>query len=162
MLDISRPKHQRYVITKTLTDFLFGPSPIFQTLLELNLIGHLFRPFGFRTPTKHLCQALVANKVQHFDYGLIGNKQRYGTIWPPAYDLSKMRCENWMLVAAENDPFCRLDDVRKLIATTPKKPFRHIYLKNSNHLDTVGLVDIDIKVNLPISEFMDAFPLNDR
>lgn len=157
IMTISKSPYLRYAVTKPLLDLFFGPTPRFQSLLELNLLGHLFRPFGFRT-AKHLCQVFNANKVQHFDYGLVDNQKRYGSPSPPAYDFSKLNVSNWMLISTGNDPYSKLEDVTKLFEIAPKKPYNHIYIEDANHLDTIAMADVDLKINLPILEFMDTFP----
>lgn len=147
----------RYSLIKIITNIAFGSSPRFQTLIEPNALNHILNPFGFRS-IKHISQVLLAGKIQKFDFGPIENQLRYGSIFPPAYDMSKMTCANWMIVTAEHDQLSTYEDVQKLATTTPKRPYRHLYWKNANHVDLVMGADIDTRVNLPILEFMQACP----
>lgn len=157
VLAMAKSKTLRYTLFRWVVNLLAGPSTRFNTLWELNLIGHNFWPVGFKE-VKHLCQILSSNRFHKFDYGFIENHVRYGSHAPPDYDLSKVKPgDNWFIITSKNDPFSTPEDIETLIRIVGKQPHRHLYLPDNNHIDMVYAVDTDIRVNLPILEFLNRF-----
>lgn len=158
VLAIAESPLLRYTLVKLVTLIGFGSSPKFNTFLEPGLFNRVLLPASFTT-LRHICKIASSGKIQRYDFGPIGNALKYGSVYAPEYDLSKMNPHNWLVVTAENDPLNSLEDVQKLAKTAPKKPFKHVYVKNANHLDLTTMVEVDKEVYLPILEFLDTFQL---
>lgn len=90
----------------------------------------------------HFAQEIVANdRFQQFDYGAYFNIEKYGTIKPPEYDLSKITLP-LTLIWAKNDLLSSEKDVKKLYEKLPN--YTEMYLvpyPKFNHLDYLWAID---------------------
>lgn len=158
-LALAESRTLRYTLLRSFINRISKPSPKFNSLIEINILGHtLFMPNSFKQ-LKHFCQIFTSGKVRKYDYGPIENQIRYGSFKPPEYDLSKVRLvDNWLVVSSVNDPYSTQEDIARLIQKVGKQPYKHVFVPDNNHLDMIIAIDSDIKVNLPILDFMEQFP----
>lgn len=144
----------RYTICKFFLDLLFGASPRFQTNLEPPFFGHLVWPTSWRSMAQHV-QHIKSHKMAKFDYGPELNKQYYGTAVPPEYSLEKVNPDIKIgFVSGVEDCWANqatLDEARNRL---PRKPDFDLVLKDYNHLDLTAAFEVDIKVNIPIMNFV--------
>ncbi|XP_075991979.1 lipase 3-like isoform X2 [Anticarsia gemmatalis] len=89
----------------------------------------------------HYGQLYKSGKFVQFDYGLIGNKRRYGTYKPPSYDLTAVKTPVF-LHYAENDWLSTPKDVKKLAEAMPAAVgIYRVPLPTFNHLDFVFAIN---------------------
>ena len=87
---------------------------------------------------KHWIQIYKAKKVQKYDYGAIENLIRYKSIYPPAYDLNRMKKYSVpsLMTISDSDPFCNPQDTLDFIDNIEdKKVVNILRLSNYNHID---------------------------
>nr|AJP06315.1 LIP1 [Pinus tabuliformis] len=84
----------------------------------------------------HLAQLYRADKFQKYDYGAAENNQRYNSIYPPAYDLSKVPTQNLLLVYGGLDPLADLVDVQRL-KNELSPGYKYLFKPNFAHLDFI-------------------------
>lgn len=155
LVTISKPKRLRYSFIKMFINILLGPSAQYETLLEINVLGHLLRRLSFRE-LKQLCQQMRSNKLQKFDYGIIKNKLIYGQVEPPVYDLSNLNLNTWIIVVAENDALSTLAVMDYLVEIVHPKPIAKIIAPGFNHGDLFAGVENDRYVNIPIMKYLQS------
>ena len=153
VLLISRIKPVRYSLVKAITTLLMGPSAKYQTLLDLNVMGHLLKKLSFKE-VKQLCQQTKHNKLQKFDYGRLRNRLIYGTPEPPVYDLSDLKIKDWIIVAGANDKLSTPEVIDHLMKIVHPKPSAYIVAPGLNHLDLIAGFENDRYVNLPILAYL--------
>lgn len=66
----------------------------------------------------HYGQLVRNGLFQQYDHGIIGNRNRYGSIHPPAYNLSNVRAPV-ALYYSTNDWLAHADDVYELYEALP-------------------------------------------
>lgn len=150
----SRPPQLRYMLTKTLITLGMGPSAKYQTLLDMNVLGHLMRRLSFKE-LKQMCQQMRSNKLQKFDYGPIKNQILYNQTSPPEYDLSNLNIRDWIIVAARHDSLSTPQVVDHLIDIVNPKPIARLEVPHFNHADLFAGWENDKYVNLPILRYYD-------
>lgn len=155
IVSVSRNKKVRYSLTKLVVAMLMGPSAQYETLLDLNVLGHMLRQLSFKE-AKQLCQQMAANKLQKFDYGPVANMMIYNRTEPPVYDLSNLHIHDWIVVSADQDQLSTPQVVRHLIDEVNPKPSAHIVARDYNHLDLIAGFENDRKVNLPILAYFNS------
>ena len=88
---------------------------------------------------KHWIQIYKAKRVQKYDYGTkTKNLLHYGTIYPPAYDLKKMKNYSIpsLMTISDADPFANPQDTLDFIDNIENKNIVEILsLTNYNHID---------------------------
>lgn len=88
----------------------------------------------------HLAQLYRANKFQKYDYGAAENNQRYNSIYPPAYDLSRVPTQNLFLASGGADPLADLRDVEKLKCEL-RAGYKYVFKPKFAHLDFLYAID---------------------
>lgn len=139
---LAKPKSLRYSFVKLLLNFIMGPSAKYETLLELNMLGHMLKILSLKE-LKQLCQQMVKNKLSKYDHGPVKNKLIYGQFDPPAYDLSQLRLKDWIIVAAANDQLATSEVMEHLIGLVNPKPIGKIVAPGFNHIDLIAGVEND-------------------
>lgn len=152
LVAVSRSRELRYSLVKAIITLALGPSAKYQTLLDLNVLGHMLRRLSFKE-AKQLCQQTKANKLQKYDYGPIKNQKIYGQKQPPVYDLSHLEIDDWIVVSGGNDKLASLEILDHLYAVVNPKPAARIVAPGLNHLDLIAGLTNDVFVNLPISTY---------
>lgn len=150
---ISVPKIVRYSLVKSYTTLLMGPSAKYQTLLDLNVLGHMLRQLSFKE-AKQLCQQTKANRLQKYDYGPIKNLLIYNSTEPPAYNLRNIHIHDWIIVSAPNDALSTPQVIDHLLSLVHPKPIANIVAPGYNHLDLIAAFENDRYVNLPIANYL--------
>ena len=146
----------RYSMCKWFIDLLFGSSSQFRTNFEMPFFYHLLRPTSWKCLAQHL-QIVKSHRLAKFDYGPHKNKRIYGTKQPPEYDISKIdRRVNLALISGENDSWANKATVEKIRRKLGRKLALDIVVPDYNHLDLTAAFDVDVKVNLPLLQFLDS------
>lgn len=106
----------------------------------------LYEPGGTSLQNmKHWIQIYSVKRTQKYDYGSkLENLKHYGTINPPAYDLSKMKSYSIpsIFTISDSDPFCNPDDTLEFIDKISKKDIVRIRsFTNYNHIDYLWAED---------------------
>lgn len=102
----------------------------------------LYEPGGTSLQNmKHWIQIYRAKKAQKYDYGsILDNLIHYGTIKPPAYDLSKFRDYSIpsLITISDSDPFCNPDDTLEFLENVKNKDVLNVrsFVKY-NHIDYI-------------------------
>lgn len=149
----------RYSLVKPVLALLSGPSAKYQSLFEPAFGGHTGNPISFRE-IKHLCQQVFASKLQKYDFGPRKNKLIYGTSKPPVIDPTDLHIEHWLIISGTNDQVATHYSVDQFLNDVKHpKPYKRISVNGYNHLDYVTALDNDIKVNMPILEFLEKTSL---
>lgn len=151
---IFKPKWLRYSLGKALINYFMGPSAKWQTLLDDNVMGHLFRTVSFRE-VKQMCQHMKSNKFRKFDYGPVKNLLIYNQTSPPTYDLSNLNIRDWLVVSAANDEMSTPEVYSNLYASVNPKPVAHVVAPGFNHLDLIAGWGNDKYVNMPILRYLE-------
>ena len=152
---LSKSFKLRYSIIRNFLTSLFGPSQKYNTLLERNVLSHIFEPVSFKS-VQHYCQNSLNKRLTHFDYGSRWNMIKYGQFEAPDYDLRDLQVQNWIVVSGTNDGLADMTTVQRLMerTRTPKPP-KHIVALGYNHMDLLAGVEVDKYVNLPIMHELD-------
>ena len=148
----------RYSIVKAFTCAFVGPSPVYQALLEPAVLGHLSKETSF-SELKHWSQQVVAGRLQRYDHGRLRNLELYGSHTPPAYDLRKADFGPWLVVSAGNDKLATKQSVDQYVKSMKRSPDVRVHIESYNHLDVWAALDNDVRVNLPILEFLERHHL---
>lgn len=155
-VDLSPSYEIRYTLLKEITRLIFGPSPKYQTNLERNALDKIFKPVSFKTVQQY-CQNSVSKVFQKFNYGL-GNLGIYGSVNPPAYNISYVDVQNYVIVNGEYDGLASPETVKHLISmVSARKPIEQIEAPQFNHLDLITGVECDKYVNLPVLETLNKY-----
>ncbi|XP_053594558.1 uncharacterized protein LOC103571606 [Microplitis demolitor] len=136
----------------------FGSDQMNKTLLPA-ILGHV--PAGSSVKQfLHFSQLVKSRKFRQFDYGLMGNFRRYGTLSPPEYDLSKVTTPV-VLHYCINDWLSSVIDVETL---SRKLPNVHGKMKVPHppfgHLDYLYGVEADKLIYEKVLSIID--PLRNR
>ena len=151
---LARPPELRYVIAKSVLTATMGASPKYQTLIDLNFLGHLLRRLSFKE-LKQMCQQMSSNKLQKFDYGPVKNLLIYKQLKPPVYDLSDLNISNWIIISAANDALSTPAVIDHLISMTNPKPVAKFEAPGFNHADLFAGWENDKYVNFPILRYFE-------
>lgn len=134
---------------------LFGPSPVYQTNLERNVIYHIFQPVSFKSAQQY-GQSAKNGKFRYYDYGFLVNLFKYNNTTPPEHKVDRLEVQNYLIISGSLD--CLADPITvqriKELTSTPK-PITHIIAPGFNHLDLIAGTENDVYVNLPYVEFLD-------
>ncbi|XP_032677319.1 lipase 3-like [Odontomachus brunneus] len=126
-----------------------------KTLLP-TILGHV--PAGASTKQfVHYAQLITSGKFQQFDYGFFGNLGIYNSIFPPKYDLSKIRVPI-ALHYSSNDWLSDVRDVDQLYNELGK-PFAKFRVPHDgfNHLDYMWAKDVNTLLYDKILSLMTRF-----
>ncbi|EFN82798.1 lipase 3 [Harpegnathos saltator] len=126
-----------------------------KTLLPI-VLGHV--PAGAATKQfVHYAQLINSGKFRQFDYGFFGNLGIYNRIFPPKYDLSKIRVPI-SLHYSSNDWLADVEDVHQLYKELGK-PFGKFRVPHDkfNHLDYMWAKDVDTLLYDKILSLMTRF-----
>ena len=126
----------------TILKLCFGPIPdtgrVDYDRLGKNIFMHM--PGGTSLQNmKHWLQAFENKKMSKYDFkSIIENIAHYGSIFPPDYDLSKMR--NFkiksIVTVSDSDPFCNpIDTLNFLKNIKDQSVVEVMSLKDYNHID---------------------------
>jgi len=154
MILAGRPPEVRYSVHKAVISLLMGASAKYETMMDLNFLGHIMRGLSFKE-LKQMCQHMRANRLQKFDYGPVRNQVLYGQPKPPEYDLSNIGVRDWIIVAAANDALSTPQVVDHLIKIVNPKPIARIEVAGFSHADLFAGWDNDKYVNLPILHYFE-------
>lgn len=169
----------RFVMQK-----ICGPTPP-QKLLCLDLAGQVYGDDkeGFevkRFPTflhhfpggssfkdvAHYAQLIMSHKFARYNWGVIGNLQKYGSVLPPDYNLAKIRSKSMVFFTGINDFLADPADVHLLVKTMGAKPIKWFNMAKEipkwNHMDYVHHIRVGELVNRRIVEMMDQYRLRDE
>ncbi|XP_063388930.1 lysosomal acid lipase/cholesteryl ester hydrolase-like [Cydia fagiglandana] len=113
----------------------FGYNPEgFELSFLRTLFGHA--PSGFsRKCLKHFDQLYLRKKFSQFDYGVLENLSKYGSLNPPDYDLSKVTA-NVALMAGKNDTLILVNNLKLLQENLPNVVHLEV-IAETNHIDFV-------------------------
>lgn len=105
----------------------------------------------------HWLQCYNNKRMERFDYGKEENLKRYGTEYPPVYDLEKIK--KWdipfMYTFTDTDPFSSVEDVNNFVNLIQNKKIIHkLALNNYNHLDYIWSSDSKEDISEKIVEFL--------
>lgn len=145
----------RYSLLQEMNRALFGPSPIYQTNLERNLITHIIQPVSFKSAQQY-GQSSQAQKFKYFDYGWLKNIFHYNKTTPPDHKVDRLEVQNYLIISGSLDCLADALTIQRLkeLTSTPK-PVTHIIAPGFNHIDLVAAVEVDFYVNLPFVEYLD-------
>ncbi|XP_047004161.1 lipase 3-like [Schistocerca americana] len=83
----------------------------------------------------HYGQEIKSGHFRQYDFGAFGNLQKYGSFWPPDYDLSKITAKV-VLLYSSNDWLAAVKDVNRLYEKLPNCIFKFLVEQETfNHLD---------------------------
>lgn len=153
LLALGKSKTLRYSLIKVFVNLFFGESCKWQTLIELNTLGHMMRDLSFRE-AKQLCQQTAKNRLQKFDYGPVKNLFLYNSTSPPMYDLSNLQLSSWIVVSGETDAIANNDNYEDLYNQVNPKPSARLLIPGYNHLDIVSGFENDRLVNIPMMNYL--------
>lgn len=88
-----------------------------------------------------------------YDHGAVQNQLVYDSFTPPAYDISKLKFESWLVVSGANDKLSTPKMVENLLNAVYPRPIGRVTAPAMNHLDLIAGFDNDVHVNLPIVEY---------
>ncbi|KAF7286541.1 hypothetical protein GWI33_004944 [Rhynchophorus ferrugineus] len=115
-----------------------------------------YTPAGASTKQlMHYAQEINSGQFRQYDWGLLINMSKYGSLFPPGYDLSKITAPTYMLYS-KNDWLSAATDVQKLCSQMTKGCKGTILLSDYkfNHLDYMfGIHAPTIVYNKVISLF---------
>lgn len=120
------------------------------------LLGHY--PAGSaRKNGDHYYQVVKRQTFGQFDYGSIGNLERYGSADAPDYDLSKVAMPV-VILSAKNDYFSTLEDVSILKNKLPNVVLDHVMeRKEFNHIDYVVGKNINVYINPLLKSLLEKY-----
>ncbi|XP_071452979.1 lipase 3-like [Hetaerina americana] len=118
----------------------FDSKELNETMIPV-ITGHT--PAGASTKTiVHYVQGINSGKFRQFDYGLIGNKDKYGRDSPPEYDLSLITAPMYFIYG-DNDWMASIEDVEELYRKLPTAKGKfEVTLSQFNHLDFLWAIDV--------------------
>ncbi|XP_033209290.1 lipase 3-like isoform X2 [Belonocnema kinseyi] len=133
----------------------FSPSQMNLTWLPIEL-AHL--PAGASLKQfAHYAQLIKSNKFRKFDYGLTGNLKKYGKLFPPDYNLSKITTRV-ALHYSDNDYFAATSDVARLYRQL-RNPIGKIRVPDHtfNHVDFMWGIDANTLIYEKIMRIMSRY-----
>lgn len=146
----------RYTMCKFLFNTLFGSSSQFRTNLELPVFGHMLRPTSWKCLAQHL-QIVKSHRLAKFDYGPRLNMKFYESRLPPEYKLHLIdRNIKMGLVSGDKDVWANPHTVEEVRTRLSKKVELDLTIQDYNHVDLAAAFDVDVRVNLPILEFLES------
>ncbi|XP_043796542.1 lipase 3-like [Apis laboriosa] len=103
----------------------------------------------------HFAQSIHSGKFRKYDYG-IGNLKKYGKIYPPDYELAKIKIPVYLYYGA-NDIFINVEDLNDLYKALPNAQKFLVPSKTFAHLDFVWGKHVDVLVYNQIFAFMERY-----
>lgn len=94
---------------------------------------------------QHLGQLFRHGTFAKFDYGASGNMQRYNSIQPPSYDLSRVPTNKMFLIHGKNDALSDVRDVAELMQQLPAG-FKTQFIPDYAHVDFIVGYNANSKV----------------
>jgi pimeloyl-ACP methyl ester carboxylesterase len=133
----------------------FGPTPIYQTNLERNVLYHAMQPVSFKSCQQY-AQSAKYGKLRYYDYGWLGNLMRYNRTTPPEHKIDRLEVQNYLVISGSLDDLADPITVQRIkeLTSTPTPP-THIIAPGFNHFDLLAGVENDRYVNLPYVEYLD-------
>nr|XP_022911984.1 lipase 3-like [Onthophagus taurus] len=90
----------------------------------------------------HYAQDINSGEFRKYDYGLIQNLIKYGSVSPPSYNLNKITAPVAMIYS-KNDWLAATVDVERLAKELPNMVYKYLIpFEKFNHLDFLWAVDI--------------------
>lgn len=85
----------------------------------------------------YICTVIRKGTFAKYDYGILGNLKLYGSLWPPAYDISTIprSIPLWMGYGGIDD-LADVKDVEALVKELQSKPVL-LYLESYGHIDFI-------------------------
>ena len=105
----------------------------------------------------HWLQCAKAKKMQRYDYGAEENMKKYGTEYPPAFDLNKIKKWNVksIICIGDSDPFSAIEDVEGFVSLIENKSIYEVLkLEKYNHLDYLWSEDSKTLIYEKIIKFL--------
>lgn len=102
----------------------------------------------------HYAQSMTSGKFRKYDYGLIGNLEKYGHIHPPEYNLSKVKLPVYMYYSS-NDALVAPEDSRKLYKALPNAQKFLVPYESFTHLDFLWAKHVDVWVYNQVLSLME-------
>lgn len=135
-------------------------SEIWNTIANtLGLEEYLVNPINFGGAAvkqlAHYGQCVKSKNFQRWDYGLMGNLNKYGTLKPPLYDMTKMTVPT-TLHYTESDNVVGVKDVLKMEEVLPNAISRKVADKTFKHTGFVFARKVKVLVNDYIVETLSA------
>ena len=98
----------------------------------------------------HILQLASSGRFQKYDYGLLGNRVRYGSWVPPQYDITRIDVPT-VIVSGSIDGIASPQDVDWTKEQLPRV-IEHIEIQGYNHIDLLLATSAGTKVNKRIIE----------
>lgn len=154
VLLMSKLAKLRYSVLYQLNRVLFGPSPIYNTNMERNVLAHVVQPVSFKSAQQY-GQSSKTQKFTKFDYGRVKNLLRYNQTKPPEHKVDRLEVQEYLIISGSLDSLADPITVQRLKETTKtRKPITHIIAPGFNHIDMIAGVENDVYVNLPYIEVL--------
>lgn len=102
----------------------------------------------------HLGQLFRQGTFAKFDYGAIGNMQRYKSMYPPSYDLSRVPTDRMLLIHGKNDALADMKDVA-VLKEQLSPGFRTLFIPDYAHVDFIVGYNANTKVYNDILLFLE-------
>ncbi|OAD58579.1 Lipase 3 [Eufriesea mexicana] len=130
----------------------FGDKELNRTLVPI--IGQ-YDPAGASTRQfVHYGQSITTGKFRKFDYGLIGNKMKYGKIQPPNYNLANIKIPIYLYYGL-NDVLVNVEDLHQLYDLLPTAQKFLVPYKCFTHLDFLWSKHVNVWVYDKILSLME-------
>lgn len=114
----------------------------------------------------HYGQEVLSKKFARYNLGLHGNKARYGTEFPPEYNLTNIQSKSIVLFSADNDYLAAPEDVQLLVSQLGVPPMKWFNMTqedpNWNHMDYVYHKKAGKLINPLVAEILDRFNHDSR
>lgn len=151
---IGETSHFGAVIGRHVLFQIFGYSEIYNENDVFRLAGH-YPAGGSANSMAHLLQNYNSGEsFLHFDHGPDGNMERYGTVHPPEYNLTRVTAPVY-LVHADNDPFATVEDVSWLMARLGNlKGTLRVNSSSFSHGDFIWSPQLAELVHLPVIDLL--------
>ncbi|KAL5288838.1 LIPA.2 family protein [Megaselia abdita] len=133
----------------------FDPGNLNYTLVPKITATH---PAGSSTGQfLHYIQNYISGGFNHYDYGFIKNRLKYGSKDPPAYNLSNIKVPT-SLYYGNNDYLSSQIDVQRLASELSNvREVHEIDVPTWNHFDFVWAINVKEKVNIPVLNSLASF-----
>ncbi|XP_049768597.1 lipase 3-like [Schistocerca cancellata] len=118
----------------------FNEAEMNKTMIPV-IMGH--DPAGCSTKQLiHYGQEIQSGHFRQYDFGMLGNLEKYGSFWPPDYDISKITAKV-ALHYSNNDWCAALQDVDRLYKELPNCIGRFLVSQDSfNHVDYMWAIHV--------------------
>ncbi|XP_050493053.1 lipase 3-like [Bombus huntii] len=103
----------------------------------------------------HYGQLISSGKFRKFDYGLVGNMKRYGTIHPPDYNLANVKLPVYLHYSA-SDMYTDVQDLHQLYRALPNAQKLLVPSDSFGHIDFLWGKHVDAWVYNEILSLMET------